>query len=327
LVKPLHLALAALTEPARKLHVAIAGATGIIGHPVTQGFLAHSHYKVTVLRHPEGKDDGKAAQKAKMYDEFKKKGATIVEIDFKDVDTLTSALQGVDIVVSLVGFPALVDGQLNLLTAAIKAKVRRFLPSEFGNDMKTSGYLEPLFSQKKPIVDAVEKAAAEGKIEYTLVVTGMFTEIFLGTLGTFHHVVDLQEKRLNIPGGEDVKLSHTSVHDVGTLLPLVLLRPESKNQTVTLVGETVSYRQLGDIVHSLTGHKFHHNITPLKELQAQFDANPNKFAVLGQFFGILQAKGFMASDSASSFNRKFFPHVKTLTARDFLHHLVRTHKR
>ena len=100
---------------------------------------------MTILRQAEkagaDKKDDKAAEKAKQYAEFAKKGGAVVDVDYSSVDALAKVLEGssplsatlasvltcelcdcvgVDILVSAVGGAALVQGQLNLLAAAIK---------------------------------------------------------------------------------------------------------------------------------------------------------------------------------------------------------------
>ena len=100
------------------------------------------------------------------------------------------------------------------------------------------------------------------------------------------------------------------------------------------------------VIGTLHTQTYKVNVTPFKTLQEQFDAAPNKWAVLPQFFGLIQDKGACepifarnvltlaspgnsgqcALDDKNSFNKKFFPHVKTASARDVLHHQVRTHK-
>jgi len=62
--------------------------------------------------------------------------------------------------------------QLKLIEAAKKAGVRRFLPSEFGQDLselKTTAQ-DPYFADKVKVQDALRKSG----LEYTFVATGFF---------------------------------------------------------------------------------------------------------------------------------------------------------
>lgn len=58
-------------------------------------------------------------------------GVTTKKVNYQSVEGLTAALQGQDAVVSTIATVA-VGGQVPLVDAAIAAKVKRFIPSEFG---------------------------------------------------------------------------------------------------------------------------------------------------------------------------------------------------
>lgn len=63
---------------------------------------------------------------------------TVKRVDYQSVESLTSALDGQDAVVSTIATVA-VGGQTTLVDAAISAKVRRFIPSEFGINTRIVG--------------------------------------------------------------------------------------------------------------------------------------------------------------------------------------------
>lgn len=54
--------------------------------------------------------------------------------------TLAAALTGIDVIVSAYSGPNLVADQLNLLAAAVKAGVKRFVPSDFIGDLSKHTY-------------------------------------------------------------------------------------------------------------------------------------------------------------------------------------------
>lgn len=59
-------------------------------------------------------------------------GAKVIKSDYT-VDSLTKALKGQDAVVSMLPIIALSEQQ-NVAEAAIRAGVKRFIPSEYGSD-------------------------------------------------------------------------------------------------------------------------------------------------------------------------------------------------
>jgi len=98
--------------------------------------------------------------------------------------SLALALAGQDAVISLLGLSAIGDQQFALIEAAIKANVKRFLPSEFGLDTASAQLLAvvPPFRVRAELIDNLKaKQAAGSPIEWTAVVTGMFLDWGLRT--------------------------------------------------------------------------------------------------------------------------------------------------
>jgi len=96
--------------------VVVVGGTGSIGSVILSTLLK-SDLTVTVLSRP----DSKATFPA---------GVTVVKKTYDD-PTLHEVFLGQDGVVSAVGGGAILD-QIKLIDAAVKAGVKRFIPSEFG---------------------------------------------------------------------------------------------------------------------------------------------------------------------------------------------------
>ncbi|CAL5868541.1 uncharacterized protein PFLUO_LOCUS2767 [Penicillium psychrofluorescens] len=104
------------------INVALAGATGNLGPAILNALLADPRIKVTQLQRA-GSKKGTDAR------------APTREVDFTSLDSLTSALQGEDVLVNTLGFgPAGLDVHLRLIDASLAAGVQRVIPSEFGVD-------------------------------------------------------------------------------------------------------------------------------------------------------------------------------------------------
>ena len=106
--------------------VAIVGATGTLGRPISQA-IVNKGFKVKILT--------RNTKDAKSKIDVK---ADFIEVDYKNKESLVNALKDVEVIISAIAGPALND-QLLLIEAAKEAGVRRFYPSEFGADPVQGG--------------------------------------------------------------------------------------------------------------------------------------------------------------------------------------------
>jgi uncharacterized protein YbjT (DUF2867 family) len=108
--------------------VTVAGGTGTLGYNITEALL-NDGYKVKVLRRKPESENEKASKLAS-------KGAEIVYADYSQKDDLVKALKGTDALISVVNGNDIYAVQSTLIAAAKEANVKRFIPSEFGNDYR-----------------------------------------------------------------------------------------------------------------------------------------------------------------------------------------------
>jgi uncharacterized protein YbjT (DUF2867 family) len=103
--------------------IVLAGATGNLGGRIARALLQRGAGVIALVRH------GSAPEKV---EELRTLGATIAEVDFSRLATVTRACSGASCVVSaLSGLrDVIVDSQTLLLNAALKAGVPRFIPSD-----------------------------------------------------------------------------------------------------------------------------------------------------------------------------------------------------
>ena len=95
-------------------------------------------------------------------------------VDYTDIATVQHALTGVDIVVSTVTGQA----QLQLIQAAISQSVRRFIPAEFEGPTNLRPTHNPLDQGRAAALQYLQYYAAQGAIEYTVLVCGILYERF-----------------------------------------------------------------------------------------------------------------------------------------------------
>lgn len=176
---------------------------------------------------------------------------TVIPVDYTSLESLINALKGQDAVVSVLSAAAL-DAQLRLLEAAVKAHVKRFIPSEFGsNTLVEKTRALPLFKNKIVVQDALEKEAASGGgLTYTLIPTGPFLDwgISVGFL------INLKEKSVNLYDGGDRVFSATTLPTIGKVVVSVLKHPdETKNRAVYVQDTAISLKHLTALGKKATG--------------------------------------------------------------------------
>ncbi|KAK9129839.1 hypothetical protein Sjap_010326 [Stephania japonica] len=162
---------------AEKSKVLIIGGTGYIGKFILEASAKAGHPTFALVRESTASDPAKG----KILEGFKNSGVTVLHGDLYDHESLVKAIKQVDVVISTVGALQLAD-QVKIVAAIKEAgNVKRFFPSEFGNDVDRSNAVEPaksIFATKVQIRRAIE---AEG-VPYTYVSSNFFAGYFLPTL-------------------------------------------------------------------------------------------------------------------------------------------------
>lgn len=99
----------------------------------------------------------------------------VKKVDYSSSSSIAEALKGQDAVVSTIATLAL-TAQNTLVEEAIKAGVKRFIPSEFGlNTQRVTGGVEKILGAKIALQEHLGKAAAANpSFSWTGVATGLF---------------------------------------------------------------------------------------------------------------------------------------------------------
>jgi hypothetical protein len=89
-------------------------------------------------------------------------GIAVQKSDFSDAD-LEAVFKGKDAVISALGATGFSEQQ-KLVDAAIRAGVKRFIPSEFSANSQNDAVIQllPLFGQKKGLIDYLKSKEADG---------------------------------------------------------------------------------------------------------------------------------------------------------------------
>jgi uncharacterized protein YbjT (DUF2867 family) len=104
----------------------------------------------------------------------------VIQVDYDAPESLVSALQGHDAAVCAVTMAALPLAR-PIIDACIAAKVRRYVPGEYGSFTGDDNALEelPFMQGMRDARDYLAAQAGQGKIEYTHFATGSFLEAVL----------------------------------------------------------------------------------------------------------------------------------------------------
>jgi len=140
-------------------HLTTNKAGGNLGPSILTPFLKSS-FNVTVLSRPTSKSTFPSE-------------AHVIKTDYSP-DSLASAFKGQDAVISIVGNEGFAE-QAKIIDAAVRAGVKRFIPSEFGSDTasETVRGIVPIFNGKKQVVDYL-KSKESDTFSWTALITGPF---------------------------------------------------------------------------------------------------------------------------------------------------------
>ncbi|KAL5790932.1 hypothetical protein ACOSQ2_005820 [Xanthoceras sorbifolium] len=237
---------------ASKSKILFIGGTGYIGKFIVEASAIAGHPTFVLVR----ESTLASGSRAQVIDNFKSLGVNFVIGDLYNHESLVKAIKQVDVVISTVGHAQLPDQ--DKIIAAIKeaGNVKRFFPSEFGNDVDRVHAVEPAktaFAIKAKIRRAVE---AEG-IPYTYVSSNFFSGYFLPNFSQPGATTPPRDKVIIFGDGnpkaifnkEDDIATYTikAVDDPRTLNKVLYIRPPgniySFNDLVSLwekkIGKTV----------------------------------------------------------------------------------------
>lgn len=147
-------------------NVIIVGAGGHLGPTILSAFDADKHFTVSVLTRKSSKSTFPSHLKVHHVGD-----------DYPE-NELLEAFKGQDAIVSTIATANAVQQQ-KMADAAVKAGVKRFVPSEFGSDTrneKAMAILPQYFQGKADSVDYLKAKEKDG-LTWTAFVTGPFFEL------------------------------------------------------------------------------------------------------------------------------------------------------
>lgn len=260
--------------------VVLAGASGSLGKPVLEHLLA-ANFIVTVLT----REDSNSSFP---------QGVKVAKVDYNSEDSLASALQGQQALISTLSTDS-ISLQDKLISAAVKARVSRIIPSEFGSDTSLEANKDiPVFHPKIAIEKQLEDAVRQtsGVVSYTCILNNIFLD-----WGIDHgFLLDAKNKKFTLYDGGNTPFSTTPLHAVAKAVVGVLQHPtETANRAVRVHGRVLTQNQLLELAKKALGEQgwsVTESSTADETKRAWEVFNTNPANVMGWAIGFLKAAIF-----------------------------------
>ncbi|XAR73853.1 hypothetical protein NMG60_11007961 [Bertholletia excelsa] len=307
---------------AEKEKILIIGGTGCIGKFLVKASAKSGHSTFALTR----KSCASSPEKSKIVESFRGLGVTVIR------ESLVSAIKQVDVVTSAVG-PQQVADQVNII-AAIKeagaARIKRFVPSEFGSDADRMHAVEPMASSigiKARIRRAIE---AEG-IPYTYIVSNCFAGLFLPWLGHVHlrsNVTTPPRDKVLILGDGNTRAIFVKEEDIAiyTIKAVADRRTQNKNLYLRPPANILSVNELVSLWEQKIGMTLERAYISEDQLLKNIQEAPMPLNTLLSIEHFIFVKGdctnheICPSDGVEA--SELYPEIKFTTVDEYLTQLV-----
>ncbi|KAK1559976.1 hypothetical protein Q3G72_020754 [Acer saccharum] len=305
-----------------KSKILFIGGTGYIGKYIVEASVLAGHPTFVLVRESTLVSDSRA----EVIGTFKSLGVDFIIGDLYDHKSLVEAIKKVDVVISTVGHVQLADQ--DKIIAAIKeaGNVKRFFPSEFGNDVDRVHAVEPAktaFAIKANIRRAVE---AEG-IPYTYVSSNFFSGYFLPTLAQPGATAPPRDKVI-ILGDGNPKAIFNKEEDIGTYTIRAVEDPRTVNKILYIrpPGNIYSFNDLVSLWEKKIGKTLEKTYVPEEQVLKNIQEAAVPLNVILSIGHSVFVKGdhtnFEIEPSFGVEASELYPVVKYSSVDEFLNQLV-----
>jgi len=222
--------------------IAVAGVTGDLGGRIARALVARGAQVRGLL--PRTVPVAETERLAQL-------GISIVQADPNDASAMAEACAGAASVVSALNGlrPVIIERQGVLLDAAVRARVPRFIPSDYAADFtKTTPRENRNFDLRREFMVRADQA----DIQVTSVLNGAFMEL----LGAQMPIIRRRLRRVLYWGdGPDQALDFTTKDDVAAYVAAVALDPHTP-RFLRIAGDVVSARAIANAMSEVTGKRF-----------------------------------------------------------------------
>lgn len=307
---------------AAKSKILFVGGTGYIGKFIVEASAKAGNPTYLLVRDSTLSDPAKSD----LINKFKSLGVIFVIGDLYDHNSLVKAIKEVDVVISTVGAGLLAD-QVKLIDAIKEAgNVKRFLPSEFGNDVDRSNAVEPAksaFGVKVQIRRAVEAAG----IPYTYVSANFFAGYFLPSLSQPGASVPPRDKIVILGDGTPLSIFNKE-EDIGAYTIKAVDDPRTLNKILYIrpPGNIISFNDLVALWEKKIGKTVEKIYVPEEQVLKNIEEAPLPVNVILAISHSAFVKGdhtnFEIEPSFGVEATKLYPEVKYTTVDEYLDQFV-----
>ncbi len=293
-----------------KLTVLVAGATGMLGSKIVSALLEKGDVNVRAMVRSSNDTN---PENRKKIDSMKAKGATIIEGDVMQPETLLPLCAGVDVVVSAIGNNEVtVPGQKNLIDAAKKQGVKRFIPSDYSADYRKLDYGDnDNLDKRKEVLEYLQQSG----LEYTLVLNGAFMDMI-----AYMPLFDLEHQTFQYWGDGEMPMNFTTTDDTAKYVAEAVSDPGLANTALEVAGDTLTPKQLQATYEGATGTKLtEKRLGSIAEFQDWITAKKASASSLEEYvyyqyiYAMVSGKGKLDHIQSDR-----YPHIKPITVKQFL---------
>jgi len=246
--------------------------------------------------------------------------------DLYDKESLLKAIKQVDVVISTVGHGQIADQVLIISAIKEAGNIKRFFPSEFGNDVDRVHAVEPAksaFASKAQIRRAIE---AEG-IPYTYVSSNFFAGYFLPTLSQPGATAPPRDKVV-ILGDGNPKAIFNKEDDIGTYTIRAVDDPRTLNKILYIKppANIYSFNDLVSLWEKKIGKTIERVYVPEDQVLKNIEEAPVPINVILSISHSVFVKGdhtnFEIEPSFGVEASELYPDVKYTTVDEYLNQFV-----
>ncbi|KAE9404576.1 NAD(P)-binding protein [Gymnopus androsaceus JB14] len=306
--------------------IAVAGGTGGIGQHVVDGLLeVKEKYSLHIIV---------LSRSASADLSFAGSSAPVIAVDYSDSTSIEKVLREnqIDTVLSTLSShdpETFMTIQSNLLTAALNVpSVHRFSPSEYTHDSEALAESIPFLSTKVAIYEPLRKVKAErgSSFEFTSFQTGAFMNYFalgnpkpdgakaLGHLAPFPFVLDLKNRKADIPGDGQRRMVFTAAEDAGKFIAAVTQLDKWEERSI-MKSDWLTFNEIVDMAKDLVG-PIDVQYNTLEDITARIGGSPPSMANLYLFIYQAIIKGDY--EQKRPFNVNDSVDVKPISMKEFL---------
>ena len=218
-----------------------------VGLYIARNCLTRENVITKILVRPGYEND---AEKKRKVDELVSKGAVVVLGDAGDRESLVSAFEGVDVVISALGGWGAVDVfHDNVYAACLATGVQRVVPAQFGVDILSlpTEEMDDYMKKKR----SWNLAAISSGLNYTIVSQGVFSQWLLTMPNNpfIHH----DSHTIDYCETPDVcGCITTTAEDTARFTVDVALDPAMANKRVSIVGSRISAASIARLFTDIT---------------------------------------------------------------------------